>query len=106
MSVVKNRTQIYSGTDYLGTARDPEFLDKLSKALETDGLHYGGSRWANNCPSIYNVAERFLADFYGVEETLLFSSGSMAAYFTQKIILGAGEVFIMNDLHPGFVSFC
>jgi 7-keto-8-aminopelargonate synthetase-like enzyme len=93
--------QIYSGTDYLGTANDPYFLEKVKDSVETFGLHYGGSRWANNCPGIYDEAEKYLAGYFGVEDAILCSSGSMAAYFAQQIIhQQEGELYCSEDLHP------
>ena len=80
----------FGGTSYLGLQTHKEFKKLFTSNIMRYGTHYGASRASNVRFSIYDKAERFLANHIGSESCITLSSGYMASqllsqYFTDPI---------------------
>jgi len=88
-------------TAYLGIPYHPVFKKALKKGLQWYGGNYGSSRSANLSLSIYKEAECLLQELIGMEDSITFSSGYLAA---QSLIhwlnLQGYQAFHLNGDHP------
>lgn len=50
----------FSGTNYLGINGNKDFQALVYAGMQKYGLHYGGSRFSDLCPGIYEEAEAML----------------------------------------------
>ncbi|MCF0072610.1 aminotransferase class I/II-fold pyridoxal phosphate-dependent enzyme [Dyadobacter sp. CY261] len=76
----------FSGTDYLGMGHNEDLRRHLQTATETFGNHYGSSRNNSLRLSVYDDAERQLADFLQTKALLIVSSGMWAGQLLMKEI--------------------
>ncbi|RKS10222.1 8-amino-7-oxononanoate synthase [Nocardiopsis sp. Huas11] len=67
-----------AGNDYLGLLRHPEVVRAAAGAAYAWGAGAGGSRLVTGDTELHGELERELADFYGTEAALVFSSGYAA----------------------------
>jgi 8-amino-7-oxononanoate synthase len=68
----------FCSNDYLGLANHPRLIERQKKALDSYGCGSGASHLVCGHSQAHHQLEEELADFIGVESTLLFSSGYMA----------------------------
>ena len=98
---MENTDRIFSGTDYLGLSVHPEFLQRIREGQSLYGSHYGGSRWSNTCPDVYEQGEEWLCNRFGCEAAAFVSSGSLAASFLLEISQSFDAVyFLSGNTHP------
>jgi 8-amino-7-oxononanoate synthase len=67
-----------AGNDYLGLLRHPDVVRAAADAAHVWGAGAGGSRLVTGDTELHGELERELADFYGTEAALVFSSGYAA----------------------------
>ncbi|KOX24164.1 8-amino-7-oxononanoate synthase [Nocardiopsis sp. NRRL B-16309] len=67
-----------AGNDYLGLLRHPDVVRAAAGAAYAWGAGAGGSRLVTGDTELHGELERELADFYGTEAALVFSSGYAA----------------------------
>ncbi|MEV2275223.1 8-amino-7-oxononanoate synthase [Nocardiopsis sp. NPDC049922] len=67
-----------AGNDYLGLMLHPEVVGAAAEAAHVWGAGAGGSRLVTGDTELHGELERELADFYGTEAALVFSSGYAA----------------------------
>lgn len=67
-----------AGNDYLGLATHPEVVAAAAQALTGYGLGAAGSRLVRGSTEAHRLLESALADWLGVEGSLVFSSGYLA----------------------------
>ncbi|OLT28393.1 8-amino-7-oxononanoate synthase [Nocardiopsis sp. CNR-923] len=67
-----------AGNDYLGLMLHPEVVGAAAEAAYLWGAGAGGSRLVTGDTELHGELERELADFYGTEAALVFSSGYAA----------------------------
>lgn len=91
----------FGGTAYLGLQTHPPFLELFKKSAETYGLHYGASRKSNVSLEVYSLAEQRLAGWAGSGDSLLMSSGFLAAQLVIQTLLDRGHpLFLFPNAHP------
>jgi 7-keto-8-aminopelargonate synthetase-like enzyme len=95
---------IFSGTNYLGVNQSNIFRKLVERGIDQYGLHYGGSRFSELCPSVFNEAEQLLASITGAEAALIVSSGSKAGILATQLIKNNPTVFAATDVHPALLS--
>jgi 8-amino-7-oxononanoate synthase len=68
----------FCSNDYLGLKNHPKVIEAFKKGADLYGVGSGGSHLVSGHSKPHAELEEYLADFIGVEKTLLFSSGYMA----------------------------
>lgn len=71
--------QFFGGTAYLSLHNHPDFLQLFKEGLDIYGLNNGTSRTNNVQLGIYKETEEQLAKQFGFDDSLLLSSGYLAA---------------------------
>ncbi|HXH99584.1 MAG TPA: aminotransferase class I/II-fold pyridoxal phosphate-dependent enzyme [Sphingobacteriaceae bacterium] len=88
----------FSGYNYLGIDKVPEFLQLLQEGLERYGWLFPSSRISNTRLAIFEECEALLSEITGSEETVLvssgFNAGRLATHFNVNDIMNA------PDSHP------
>ncbi len=69
---------MFASNNYLGLANDPELIAGAKEGLEKYGFGLSSVRFISGTESIHKVLERKLAEFLGVEDTILYSTNFMA----------------------------
>src|SRR5579863_4368364 len=72
------RTILLGTNNYLGLTFDPECIEKAVEATRSQGTGTTGSRVANGTYDGHVKLEEALADFYGREHAMVFSTGYQA----------------------------
>lgn len=76
---VKNKTCInFCSNDYLGLANHPEVKQAFKRAVDDYGVGSGASQLVTGHQQPHHLLEEELADFFGRDRALLFSTGYMA----------------------------
>ncbi|GAA3725523.1 8-amino-7-oxononanoate synthase [Salinactinospora qingdaonensis] len=81
-----------AGNDYLGMSRHPVVVRAAADAAAHWGAGATGSRLVSGSTSLHAQLEEELADFYGTEAALVFSSGYAANIAMVASLGGAGTV--------------
>jgi 8-amino-7-oxononanoate synthase len=68
----------FCSNDYLGLANHPRLIQRQKQALNSYGCGSGASHLVSGHSDAHHSLEQELAEFLGVEATILFSSGYMA----------------------------
>ncbi len=91
--------QLYSfGSDsFLGLDRDPRVQQALIRAVRPWGTHNGASRIFSSI-ELCEEAERRLARWLGVEDTLIFASVTLANVGLIPALAGAGDLLAVDRL--------
>jgi 8-amino-7-oxononanoate synthase len=94
----------FCSTSYLYVIGNSEFLENIKTGIEKYGLNFGGSRFNNMCPDIYDQAEVIFSKFLETEDTLIASSGTLAGILFNSILVDdkGSLVFQSFDAHPAF----
>src|SRR5688572_9582124 len=78
-AIINGRPTILAGTNnYLGLTFDPTCVDAAQTALAVYGTGTTGSRIANGSYAGHGDLERALADFYGFDHAMVFTTGYQA----------------------------
>src|SRR5213593_372980 len=95
---ILGRTVMNFGSDsFLGLDRDERVQKALVEALPTWGTHNGASR-AFSSVALCAEAERRLADWLGVEDTLIFPSVTLANVGLIPALAGAHDLVVVDRL--------
>ncbi len=90
----------FSSNDYLGLSRNETIRRGLIEALQSDcALGSTGSRLISGHTSTHERVENFIAELYGTESALLFSSGFMANIGVLTAQGGLGAEFYSDELN-------
>ncbi len=77
---IEGRKVIMAGSNnYLGLTADPRVKEAAIKAVEKYGTGCSGSRYLTGTLDLHNELERRLAEYFGKEDCLLFSTGYQTA---------------------------
>ena len=74
----------FGGTDYLGLSRNKRFRSLMVQGIKRFGVHMGSSRQSNVRLSIYQKAEKILADLAGSQAASLTSSGMLSGQWVSQ----------------------
>lgn len=98
---------LLSSNNYLGLATHPKVKKAASDAIEIYGSGAGGSRLTTGNTDIYNKLEEKIADFKGMEDAIVFSSGYMANIGTISALMKSGDLILSDELnHASIIDGC
>lgn len=91
----------FSDNDYLGLSQDPRVKQAAADAAQAWGAGAGASRLVTgDCP-LYAELEERLADIKGTEAALVFGSGYLANISTIPVLVGKGDLVVLDELSHG-----
>ena len=104
--VIEGQQRIMMGSNnYLGLTHHPEVLDAARRALERYGSGCTGSRFLNGTLDLHEQLETELAEFFGKEACLVFSTGYQANLGVISGLVGRGELAFLDKLdHASIVD--
>ena len=104
--MVQGRKVILAGTNnYLGLSFDPRCIKAAQAAAARWGTGTTGSRLANGSFAEHQALESEIADFYGVGNAIVFSTGYAATMGMCATLAGPGDVILMDaDSHASIYS--
>lgn len=107
-AIIHGRHTILAGTNnYLGMTFDPDALDAAETALRSQGTGTTGSRMANGSFSTHRCLERELAEFYGVRDCIVFSTGYLANLGMISTLAGPKDLVLLDaDCHASIYDAC
>ncbi|MBL4616377.1 MAG: aminotransferase class I/II-fold pyridoxal phosphate-dependent enzyme [Robiginitomaculum sp.] len=107
-AVLNGRRTILLGTNnYLGLTFDQTSIDKGIEALREQGTGTTGSRIANGSYDGHKALENELAEFYGMHDAILYSTGYMANLGAIGTLAGRGDYLLIDaDSHASIHDAC
>jgi 8-amino-7-oxononanoate synthase len=104
--VIEGKERIMMGSNnYLGLTHHPEVLAAATQALERYGSGCTGSRLLNGTLDLHEQLERELAEFFGKEACLVFSTGYQANLGLISGLVGRGDFVFLDKLdHASIVD--
>lgn len=107
-AIIHGRPTILAGTNnYLGLTFDADALQAAQEALDRQGTGTTGSRMANGSFSTHRCLERELADFYGVRDCIVFSTGYLANLGMISTLAGPKDLVLLDaDCHASIYDAC
>jgi 8-amino-7-oxononanoate synthase len=104
--VIEGKERIMMGSNnYLGLTHHPEVLAAAKQALERYGSGCTGSRLLNGTLDLHERLEAELAQFFGKEACLVFSTGYQANLGLISGLVGRGDVVFLDKLdHASIVD--
>lgn len=107
-AMVNGRQTILAGTNnYLGLTFDPQCIDAASVAVHEEGTGTTGSRMANGSYAGHVALERELADFFGCQAAIVFSTGYLANLGILSTLAGPNDVILLDaDCHASIYDGC
>ena len=104
--VVQGRKVILAGTNnYLGLSYDPRCIKASQDAAARWGTGTTGSRLANGSFAEHQALETEIAQFYGVDHGIVFSTGYAATMGMCATMAGPGDVILLDaDSHASIYS--
>jgi len=89
----------FCSNDYLGLAADPRLVEAMCTATARYGVGSGAAHLISGHSVAHHALEEELADFLGVERTLLFSTGYMANLGVLAGLLKRGDIVLQDRLN-------
>ena len=104
--VIEGKSRIMMGSNnYLGLTHHPAVLAAAKAALERYGSGCTGSRFLNGTLDLHEQLESELAEFFGKEACLVFSTGYQANLGLISGLVGRGDVVVLDKLdHASIVD--
>ena len=104
--VIEGKERVMMGSNnYLGLTQHPKVLEAARNALERYGSGCTGSRFLNGTLDLHELLEIRLAEFFGKEAALVFSTGYQANLGLISGLVGRGEVVLIDKLdHASIVD--
>jgi 8-amino-7-oxononanoate synthase len=104
--VIEGKERIMMGSNnYLGLTHHPEVLAAARAALERYGSGCTGSRFLNGTLDLHEQLEAELAEFFGKEACLVFSTGYQANLGVISGLVGRGDMVFLDKLdHASIVD--
>ncbi|NOT07002.1 MAG: aminotransferase class I/II-fold pyridoxal phosphate-dependent enzyme [Gemmatimonadales bacterium] len=104
--VIEGRKRIMLGSNnYLGLTHHPKVLEAAGRALHTYGSGCTGSRFLNGTLDLHLQLEAALADFFGKEDCIVFSTGYNANLGLISGLVGRRDVVFLDKLdHASIVD--
>ncbi len=107
-AILNGRRTILLGTNnYLGMTFDDASIEKGITALQEQGTGTTGSRIANGSYDGHKALENEIAEFYGMQNAMLFSTGYMANLGAIGTLAGRGDYLLIDaDSHASIHDAC
>jgi 8-amino-7-oxononanoate synthase len=104
--VIEGHEKVMMGSNnYLGLTHHPKVLEAARSALERFGSGCTGSRFLNGTLDLHLMLEERLAELFGVEAALVFSTGYQANLGLVSGLVGRGDVVLLDKLdHASIVD--
>tara|TARA_R110002072_G_scaffold127330_1_gene264613 strand:- start:44339 stop:45541 length:1203 start_codon:yes stop_codon:yes gene_type:complete len=104
--LVQGRNVILAGTNnYLGLSFDPRCIKAAQDAAARWGTGTTGSRLANGSFTEHQALETEVAQFYGVDHAIVFSTGYTATMGMCATLAGPGDVILLDaDSHASIYT--
>ena len=104
--IVEGKEVILAGTNnYLGLSYDERCIAAAETALRRWGTGTTGSRLANGSFSEHEALEREIADFYGLNHAIVFSTGFSATMGMCATLAGPGDTILLDaDSHASIYA--
>ncbi len=104
--MIEGKSRIMMGSNnYLGLTHHPDVLAAAKGALERYGSGCTGSRFLNGTLDLHERLEAELAEFFGKEACLVFSTGYQANLGLISGLVGRGDVVFLDKLdHASIVD--
>lgn len=97
----------FSSNNYLGLNGHPEIVKSMEKAILNWGTSSSSSRLISGNMELFEIAERKLARFKGLEASLIFPSGYQANVSIIPTLVGEGDVIFSDELnHASIIDGC
>ena len=94
------RTILLGTNNYLGLTFDPDCIERSVEATRSQGTGTTGSRIANGSYDGHLRLEEALADFYGCQHAMVFSTGYQANLGILSTLVGRGDHLMLDaDSH-------
>ncbi len=98
---------LFSSSNYLSLAEDPEVIAAAAQALEMYGAGSGGSRLTTGSYTLQQELESTLAQVSGFESALLFTSGYHANVGVLSALGGPGTTIFSDEKnHASIIDGC
>lgn len=103
---IDGKTKVMMGSNnYLGLTHHAKVLDAAQAALRKYGSGCTGSRFLNGTLDLHEILEAKLAEFFGKEACLIFSTGYQANLGLVSGLVGRGENVYLDKLdHASIVD--
>lgn len=107
-AVINGRRTILAGTNnYMGMTFDEDCIAEAHKALDNLGTGTTGSRVLNGTYASHQELERTLAEFYGTEHAIVFSTGYQANLAMISALCGRDDFLLIDaDSHASIYDGC
>ncbi len=107
-AVCNGRETILLGTyNYMGMTFDPDVIEAGKQALDDFGAGTTGSRVLNGTYAGHKAVEAALAEFYGMDHAMVFSTGYQANLGIISTIAGKGDYIVLDiDSHASIWDGC
>ncbi len=92
-----NKVIMLGSNNYLGMTSHPKVKEAAQKAIEEYGVGTTGSRLLNGTMEIHLELERRLANFFGTEDCLVFSTGMQANLGAISAMISEKDEYILSD---------
>jgi 8-amino-7-oxononanoate synthase len=104
--VIEGQKKVMMGSNnYLGLTHHPRVLEAAKAALERYGSGCTGSRFLNGTLDLHERLESRLAEFFGKDAALVFSTGYQANLGLISCLVGRGDVVLLDKLdHASIVD--
>lgn len=97
----------FSSNNYLGLNGHPEVVKSMEKAILKWGTSSSSSRLISGNLDLFEIAERKLARFKGLETSLIFPSGYQANVSIISTLMGKEDVIFSDELnHASIIDGC
>jgi 8-amino-7-oxononanoate synthase len=99
--LIENQEFLYfSGTSYLGMARNAEFQSYVQEGFARYGTNFSNSRISNVQLAVFDEAENYLAAHTGAGAALTLSSGFLAGQLVVRQLQLEGRFVYAPQTHP------
>jgi 8-amino-7-oxononanoate synthase len=107
-AIIEGRQTILCGTNnYLGLTFDADCVAAAQQSLAEFGTGTTGSRIANGSYDGHQALEQDLADFYGMQHCMVFTTGYQANLGAISTLAGPGDFLVIDaDSHASIYDAC
>ena len=93
--------------NYLGLTTHPKVREAAAKALSRFGTSCTGSRFLNGNLALHQELDRKLAEFFGYEAAICFSTGYQTNLGVISALVGRGDIIIIDEeSHASIIDGC
>lgn len=105
---INGKKTLLAGTNnYLGLTFDSKCLEAAHAAIDSQGTGTTGSRMANGSFSGHRALEREIAEFYGCEQAIVFTTGYQANLAVISGLANNGDAIVIDaDSHASIYDGC